>query len=45
VRDHTKTSILTAFSTRIGHDSATELAAACREVERIAELRLKDLLP
>jgi chitin deacetylase len=45
VRDHTKTSILTAFSTRIGNDSTTEFATACREVERIAELRLREILP
>lgn len=45
VRDNTKDSILQAFETRIGHDSATEFATACRQVERIAELRLKDILP
>ncbi|HRK42352.1 MAG TPA: allantoinase PuuE [Gemmobacter sp.] len=45
VRDNTKDSILSAFQTRIGHDSATEFATACRQVERIAELRLKDILP
>jgi chitin deacetylase len=45
VRDHTKASILRAFDARIAHDTATELATACTEVERIAELRLKDILP
>jgi len=45
VRDHDKASILAAFQTRIGNDTATEFATACRQVERIAELRLKDLLP
>jgi chitin deacetylase len=45
VRDHTRTSILTAFATRIANDSAREFATACAEVERIAELRLADLLP
>ncbi|MEY4870961.1 MAG: hypothetical protein RLZZ563_291 [Pseudomonadota bacterium] len=45
VRDNTKDSILAAFTTRIAHDTATEFAAACRQVERIAELRLKDILP
>ncbi|KAF0174053.1 MAG: polysaccharide deacetylase [Rhodobacteraceae bacterium] len=45
VRDHDKASILAAFQTRIGHDTATEFTTACRQVERIAELRLKDLLP
>ncbi len=45
VRDNTKASILQAFHARIGNDSATEFATACAQVERIAELRLKDLLP
>ena len=45
VRDNTKASILQAFSTRIANDTATEFATACAQVERIAELRLKDILP
>jgi len=45
VRDNTKDSIKAAFQRRIGNDRATEFAEACRQVERIAELRLKDLLP
>ena len=45
VRDNTKASILSAFETRIANDSATEFATACRQVERIAEIRLMDLLP
>jgi chitin deacetylase len=45
VRDTTKASILNAFETRIGNDTNTEFAAACAQVERIAELRLKDQLP
>jgi chitin deacetylase len=45
VRDNTKASILAAFATRISNDTATEFATACRQVERIAELRLKDILP
>ena len=45
VRDNTKDSILAAFKTRINHDTGTEFATACAQVERIAELRLKDLLP
>ncbi|WP_420857420.1 allantoinase PuuE [Marivivens marinus] len=45
VRDHTKASILEAFERRIGNDRDTEFAEACRQVERIAEFRLKDLLP
>ena len=45
VRDNSKASILQAFQTRIGNDTATEFATACAQVERIAELRLKDILP
>ena len=45
VRDNSKASILQAFDTRIANDNETEFAEACRQVERIAELRLKDLLP
>lgn len=45
VRDNTKTSILAAFESRIGNDTETEFATACAQVERIAELRLKDILP
>jgi OHCU decarboxylase len=40
VRDHTRTSILAAFRARVGNDPAAEFAEACRQVERIAELRL-----
>jgi chitin deacetylase len=45
VRDNTRASILAAFATRIGNDTATEFKAACAQVERIAELRLKAHLP
>ena len=45
VRDNTKASILAAFAERIGNDTETEFATACGQVERIAELRLKDQLP
>ena len=45
VRDNSKDSILAAFQTRIGNDTATEFTTACAQVERIAELRLKDILP
>ncbi|OYU19773.1 MAG: OHCU decarboxylase [Rhodobacteraceae bacterium PARR1] len=45
VRDNTKDSILRAFQTRIANDTDTEFTTACRQVERIAELRLKDILP
>lgn len=45
VRDHDKAGILAAFRRRIDHDRETEFAEACKQVERIAELRLTDLLP
>ena len=45
VRDHDKASILQAFVRRIENDRATEFDEACRQVERIAEFRLMDLLP
>ena len=45
VRDHDKQGILAAFETRLANDSDTEFATACAQVERIAELRLQDLLP
>ena len=45
VRDNTKASILAAFQTRLANDTATEFSTACKQVERIAELRLKDILP
>jgi chitin deacetylase len=45
VRDNTKATILQAFETRLMNDSATEFTTACRQVERIAELRLKAILP
>ncbi|MHA3915210.1 allantoinase PuuE [Halovulum sp. GXIMD14793] len=40
-----KDDILSAFQTRIDNDRDTEFAQACRQVERIALLRLKDILP
>ncbi len=40
VKDNTKASILDAFHRRIENDRDTEFAEACRQVERIAELRL-----
>jgi OHCU decarboxylase len=40
VRDNTKASIMAAFERRIQQDRETEFAEACRQVERIAELRL-----
>jgi len=44
VRDNTKASILAAFETRIANDRTTEFATACQQVERIAAIRLKDML-
>ncbi len=45
VRDHDKASILAAFQRRLANDRAREFAEACRQVERIAGLRLQGLLP
>jgi OHCU decarboxylase len=45
VRDNTKASIMEAFRRRIDNDWDAEFAEACRQVERIAELRLKEKLP
>ncbi|WP_439143451.1 allantoinase PuuE [Planktotalea sp.] len=45
VRDHDKASILDAFHRRINNDRATEFAEACKQVERIADFRLMDILP
>lgn len=45
VRDNTKASILAAFETRLANDTDTEFETACAQVERIAALRLKDMLP
>lgn len=45
VKGRTRDDILAAFETRIGNDRATEFDTACRQVERIALLRLKDMLP
>ena len=45
VRDHDRASILHAFERRLANDTATEVACAMTQVERIAALRLKALLP
>ncbi len=45
VRDHDKASILAAFRRRIENGRNAEFAEACSQVERIAEFRLRDLLP
>ncbi|PLX35996.1 MAG: polysaccharide deacetylase [Hyphomicrobiales bacterium] len=44
VKGLTKGAILSAFHTRIDNERETELAEACRQVERIALLRLTDML-
>ncbi len=44
VRDNTKATILAAFRRRTLQDRDTEFTEACRQVERIAELRLKEKL-
>lgn len=41
VKDHDKAGILRAFARRIGHDTEVEMKEACRQVERIARLRLE----
>lgn len=45
VRDHDKAGILEAFERRLANDRDAEFAEACRQVERIARLRLEDMLP
>ncbi|MDF1716630.1 MAG: allantoinase PuuE [Antarcticimicrobium sp.] len=45
VRDHDKPGILAGFERRVANDSDTEFLEACKQVERIAELRLQDMLP
>ncbi len=45
VKGLTKDAILEAFERRIGNERAEELATAGRQVERIAILRLRDILP
>ncbi len=45
VKGLTKDDILQAFTTRINHSRDGEFATACQQVERIALLRLTDLLP
>ena len=44
VRDHDKAGILAAFERRLGNDTGTEFREACRQVERIARLRLESVL-
>ena len=45
VRGLSKADILAAFRRRIDNPRDEEFATACRQVERIAALRLKDILP
>ncbi len=44
VRDHDRASILAAFEKRLENSRDAEFKEACRQVERIAELRLQALL-
>jgi chitin deacetylase len=44
VKDHDKQGILRAFETRIANDTTTEFTTACRAVERIARIRLDQIL-
>ncbi|MER9756032.1 allantoinase PuuE [Mesorhizobium sp. M0166] len=45
VKGKTKGEILAEFEARIGNSHDVEFETACRQVERIALLRLKDMLP
>ena len=45
VRGLDKTDILAAFEQRIDNDRDAEFGAASRQVERIALLRLRDMVP
>ncbi|QIE57847.1 allantoinase PuuE [Pikeienuella piscinae] len=45
VRDHDKIGVFAAFERRIGNDRDAELQEACRQVERIAFLRITELFP
>ncbi len=45
VKDNTRDSILKAFEARLENSRDEEFATACRQVERIARLRLNDILP
>jgi urate oxidase len=44
VKDYDKASILAEFESRLQNDIAQEFATACKQVERIALLRLKNIL-
>ncbi|MEM7496704.1 MAG: allantoinase PuuE [Pseudomonadota bacterium] len=44
VKGRSKADILAAFEARLGNDAAAEFDTACREVEKIARLRLEEML-
>jgi len=44
VKDHDKAGIIAAFERRIDNETSVEFEEACRQVERIARLRLEDML-
>ena len=44
VRDNTKAQIMAAFEKRLANEREVEFATACRQVERIAELRIRQIL-
>jgi chitin deacetylase len=44
VRDHDKAGIMAAFEARLQNDRDTEFTTACKQVERVARLRLEDML-
>ena len=45
VKGLSQTDILNAFTARMGHDRETEISTALAQIERIALLRLQDILP
>ena len=45
VKGKTKAEISAAFEHRLGNDAATEFGAALGEIDRIAALRLREILP
>ena len=44
VKGKNKGEILSAFETRLHNDTSTEAKAALREIDRIAALRIRDIL-
>jgi OHCU decarboxylase len=45
IKGRSKDEILSAFTRRLENDDVTELATALAEIDRIARLRLKEILP